>query len=65
MQLIFVGLAYKPMPALIALMLVEAAFIALTLSLYFKNGHLNSCLLMVPRVLQSLMIMAVEAILLW
>lgn len=64
MQLIFVGMAIIPIPALATLVSLELLYLASSLGVYLKHRHLKSVILLIPKVIQSLILMVLEVFLL-
>lgn len=64
MQLVFVGMAMIPLPGLASLLSVEALYLFGTLVVYLKQRHLKSILILIPKVVQSLLLLAIEILLL-
>ena len=60
-QIVFVGLANYPQAALIILLSTETGFIAFIILVEVRLKHLKSILLLIPRVVQSLLIITLEA----
>lgn len=50
MQVILVGLALVPIPALITLITIEITYSVSTISFYSKHQHLKSFFLVVPKI---------------
>jgi hypothetical protein len=64
MQIILVAMATLPITSLCMLMSLEAIYTILNLVHYFKNKHLKTFLLLIPKIVQSLLILTVEICLL-
>lgn len=64
MQVILVGLALVPIPALITLITIEITYSVSTISFYSKHQHLKSFFLVVPKIGQSLALLFVEILIL-
>lgn len=65
MQSAFVGLPCLVIPALSLLIAVELLYTWVNLRIYFRSKHLKSCLLLIPKVTQSLLLLVLEGIFLW
>jgi hypothetical protein len=64
MQLAFVGLACMVIPALSFLITIELLYTWLNIHLYLRDRHLKNCLLLIPKITQSVLLLILEAILL-
>lgn len=60
MQIIIVAFCSFPIPALSILIGLESVYVVCNIIQYSKNQHLKSFLLLVPRIVQSLLILTVE-----
>ena len=65
MQVFFVGLSPFPVSCYVGLLLVELLYIAANLVPYLKSRHLKSVFMLIPKIVQSLFLIAIEAILLY
>jgi uncharacterized membrane protein len=64
MQILLVSMATFPIACLTSLVVLEVLYTGLNLLHYFKNKHLKTFLLLIPKIVQSLLILTVEICLL-
>ena len=64
MQLVFVGMAMIPIPGLATLLSVEVLYFVSTVVVFARHRHLKSILLLIPKVSQSCILLALEIFLL-
>lgn len=64
MQVILIGLAMTPVPGICVLLILELAYMAIIIVPYLKHRHLKSLIILIPKVIQSLLILALEIMIL-
>ena len=64
MQIFFVGLSQFPVACLVSLMILEVFYVGYVLVSEVLNCHLKNPIAMIPKVLQSLLNLAIEFLLL-
>lgn len=64
MQLVFVSMALSVLPALATLILLELLYLAICILPYFKHKHLKNCLILIPKITQSVFLLLLEIVLL-
>ena len=64
MQVLLVSLSNFPVPALVMLLILELSYLGVSVVSYVNKKHLKSFFLLLPKIIQSLLIMIVESCLL-